>query len=119
MLSDNVINAIQKMIATQHTEINGFQDTVLGQKSNFKSYKSMPFVQIIHNGNLHWVTISTYGCNEGEVNLMASLFKGNIPLQTKRQICAIMDCESKYLKIKVLPVQQQSNSVDCGVYAIT
>ena len=118
MLSDNVINAMQKMIATEYKNTNGLQDSVLGQTLNFKIYKSKPFVQVLHDGSLHWVTISTYGCEKGEVNLMDSMFKGAIALQTKRQICAIMHCEEEKIRIKVLPIQQQSNGVDCGVYAI-
>ena len=115
MLSDNVINTMQNMMKKLYN-VNGLQDPVLGQKLNFKSL-DRPFIQILHDGNLHWVAISTYGTKEGTVDYMDSLFRGNIALHTKRQICTIMKCKEKSLKINVVPVQQQSNGVDCGVYA--
>ena len=52
------------MIKAQYPIINGLQDPVLGQTLNFNVFKSNPFVQILHDGNLHWVTISTYGCKK-------------------------------------------------------
>ena len=75
-------------------------------------------MQILHDGNLHWVAISTYGWSPEEVFLMDSLFNGCIADHTKRQICSIMNYEQDVLKIIALPVQQQSNGVDCGVFAI-
>ena len=81
--------------------------------------KNKPFVQVLHDGKLHWKPISTYGCNEGEVCYIDSLFKGRIADHMKQQICAILDCDFKHqVKIKVLPVQQQSNGVDFGVFVL-
>ena len=103
------------MLKSQYIHANGLQDPVLGQWLNFAICRNIPFVQILHDGNLHWVAISTYGCNPGEVFLMDSLFNGCIVDHTKRQICSIMNYEQDVLKIIALPVQQQSNGVDCGV----
>ena len=108
MLSDNVVNAFQKMMEKQFPEANGLQDPILGQT----------FVQVLHDGKLHWIAISTYECNEGEVCYIDSLFKGKIAVHTKQQICAILNCDLKHVKIKVLSVQQQSNGVDCGVFVL-
>ena len=81
--------------------------------------KNKPFVQVLHDGKLHWKPISTYGCNEGEVCYIDSLFKGRIADHMKQQICAILNCDFKHqVKIKVLPVQQQSNGVDFGVFVL-
>ena len=114
MLSDNVVNAFQKMMEKQFPEANGLQDPILGQTLSFKVQKNKPFVQVLHDGNLHWIVISTYGCNEGEVCYNDSLFKGRIADHTKQQICASLNCDYlKHLKINVLPVQQPSNGVDC------
>ena len=118
MLSDNVVNAFQKMMEKQFPEANGLQDPILGQTLSFKVQKNKPFVQVLHDGKLHWKPISTYGCNEGEVCYIDSLFKGRIADHTKQQICAILHCDLKHVKIKVLPVQQQRNGVDCGVFAL-
>ena len=44
--------------------------------------------------------------------------KGEIADRTKQQICAILNCDLKHVKINILPVQQQRNEVDCGVFAL-
>ena len=49
---------------------------------------------------------------------MDSMFRGRIAHQTKRQICSILNSNKKELKIVALPVQQQSNAIDCGVFAL-
>ena len=78
-----------------------------------------PFhVQVLHDGRLHWIAISTYNCKEGEVFLMDSVFRGHIAHQTKRQVCSIHNSNEKELKIVALPVQQQSSAIDCGVFAL-
>ena len=49
---------------------------------------------------------------------MDSMFHGWIAHQTKHQICSIINSDKKELKIVALPVQQQSNATDCGVFAL-
>ena len=75
----------------------GLQDPILGQTLSFAIHKSEPFVQVLHDGCLHWVCISTVKCSPGEVILMDSMFSGNISVAVKRQICAILHCEHKNL----------------------
>jgi len=62
MLNDNVINAVQKMIKLKYPDIGGLQDPVLGETLNFDVYKNKEFVQVLHNGNIHWIAISTVNC---------------------------------------------------------
>ena len=102
----------------QFPEANGLQDPILGQTLSFKVQKHKPFVQVLHDGKLHWIAISTYRCNEGEVCYIDSLFNGRITDHTKQQICASFNCDLKHVKINVLPVQQPSTGVDCGVFAL-
>ena len=78
MLSDNVVNAFQKIMEKQFPEANSLQDPIFGQTLSFKVQKNKPFVQVLHDGKLHWKPISTCGCNEGEVCYIDSLFKGRI-----------------------------------------
>ena len=49
---------------------------------------------------------------------MDSLFTGMLTRKMKQQICNIVMCKKDKMKIIVLPVEQQSNGIDCGVYAI-
>ena len=49
---------------------------------------------------------------------MDIMFRGRVAHQTKRQICSIFNSDNKELKIVTLPVEQESNAVDCGVFAL-
>ena len=49
---------------------------------------------------------------------MDSLFNGRIAEHTKKQIWSILNCAAAKIKVNVFPVQQQSNGVDCGIYAL-
>eukprot|EP00794_Sanderia_malayensis_P014643 gene14643-16162_t len=113
MLNDTVIHVFQGMLQKQFPETGGLQDPVLGSNLHFNVYRNKPFAQILHHGNFHWVAISTYNCQPGEVCYMDSLFHGKLPDKIKLQICSILNTELDSLRIKVLPVQQQKNSVDC------
>eukprot|EP00794_Sanderia_malayensis_P011536 gene11537-12729_t len=115
MLNDNIINTFQKMLANQFEHPAELQ--VLGAKLKFNTL-DVPFVQVLHDGSLHWVAISTYGCKDDEVFYMDSFFSGSITTKIKQQICNLLMCKRDIIKVKVLPVQQQSNMVDCCVYAI-
>ena len=118
MLDDTVIHVFQGMIQRQYPEMGGLQDPILGAKLSFSIYRSKPFLQILHNDNFHWIAVSTYECKPGEIYYMDSLFRGRIADKVKQQICSIMHSSTPSLKIKVLPVQQQTNGVDCGIYAV-
>ena len=43
---------------------------------------------------------------------------GSVPLDVAKQIAAFSYCESAEIVAEVLPVQQQTNCVDCGLFAI-
>ena len=118
MLNDNVIHTAQKMLRMQYPGVGGLQDPILGQNLNFEIYQDRPFVQILHDGNIHWVTVSTINCDYGEIYLLDSMFRGKINNHIRRQVCAIIHCNLDKIKVAALPVHQQSNGVDCGVYAI-
>ena len=73
----------------------------------------------VKNGRNHWLAVSTYNCPRGEVYLMDSYFCGTVNDHIKRQICSILNCTEDLLKINVVSVQQQTNGVDCGLFAIS
>ena len=84
MLNDNVIQRFQQMLTIHYPDADGLQDPVLGQALNFAIYQTIPFIQVLHDGSLHWIAISTYNCNKGEVFFIG----GRVAHQTKRQICS-------------------------------
>ena len=118
MLNDNIINVVQKILKKQIYQANGLQDPVLGQTLNFNVNRNLPFVQVLHDGRIHWIAVSTFNCNEGEIKLMDSLFKGRVPDHSEQQLSALLNFRNKNVKINVLPVQQQTNGVDCDLFAL-
>ena len=89
MLTDTIVNAAQNIISLQHPSMAGLQDTLLGQsfyskdpkdQQNFR-FKEIPdqhFVQVLHDGSIHWLEISTLNCIPDEIFIMDSMFRGKI-----------------------------------------
>ena len=117
-LSGNVIHGFNILCRRQFEHVAGLQDPLLGQTSQYSVMKNQEFVQILRNNRAHWVAISTYNCKNGEVNYYDNLFSGRINDFVKQQIYALMQADVSVLKINVMPVQQQTNSVDCGIFAM-
>ena len=118
MLSDDIINALQNMLNREYPDVKGLQDPVLGQALQFKVINESPFVQVFPTGGLHWVAISTFGCNNGEICIMDSLFPGRLSQHAKSQICSLMNCKKAKIVINALPLQQQNNGVNYGLFVI-
>eukprot|EP00794_Sanderia_malayensis_P010259 gene10259-11311_t len=83
-----------QMMAMKFNYPAGLQDPVLGQKLKFKPLVDIPFVQILHDGNLHWIAISTYGCADNEILYMESSFHGSITKKYNSE-SAIFSCAEK------------------------
>ena len=66
MLNDDIIQTFQQMLKIKYRDANDLPDPVLGQALNFAVYQTIPFVQVLHDGSLHWIVISTYKCIEGK-----------------------------------------------------
>ncbi len=73
-LNDSIIRFAQTILKKKCPSYGGFQDTILGQVLKFKAEKK-EFVRIRHNGEGHWLTISTVGVgNKGEVHVYDSMY---------------------------------------------
>ena len=84
----------------------GLQDPLRGQNLPCNVYQNRPFIQVIHNERYHWLALSTYGCKEGEMYVLDNKFNYILSLQTKRQICALLCCCQKSIKVTIVPAQQ-------------
>ena len=84
----------------------------------FKEEKG-EFVQILDNGNYHWVLISNINCSKNEIDYYGSLVHVKIKDHVKMQICNIFKCSGKELTVNVKACQQQTNGIDCGVFDVT
>ena len=58
-------------------------------------------------------------CEKNERNYYDSLFHGKMKTHIKMQVCNLYKCPEDEIVIKVRICQQQTNAVDCGVYAVS
>ena len=114
-LDCKIIQAAQICIKKVNPLIEGFQRPTLGRVRNFDIMTS-DFVQILHMGNSHWVCISSIGCTSGCVNLYDSLYDDIIDDEVEQQVKDLLP--DNFVGIEVVPVQQQMNGSDCGVFAV-
>ncbi len=117
MLTDEAINLAQNILHKEFAEIGGLEDTSLGPAMNFSVNRGR-FVQILHNMACHWVCISNIGCPPGVIRLYDSLNGGAVQPAIRKQLAAIVYEQDPEIRVEIEPVQKQTNSTDCGVYAI-
>ena len=60
--------------------------------------------------------VSSIGCSPGLVNLYDSLYHDVISQEVEEQTSDLL--EGNLINLNCVPVQQQTNSSDCGVFAI-
>ena len=72
-LNDRLINAAQKLLQAAFPHIPGFQCTLLGQALAF-DVECGEFIHILHNGQGHWLMISTIGTKHPEVKVYDGLY---------------------------------------------
>ena len=105
-LNDCHIHASQQLIKLdpdlQH--IRGLQDPIYGQSVHFDVVHE-EMVQILHSGGNHWITVSTIGSTSpSTVRVYDSLGKA-LPLDTKKQVAAILHSPEKEIKFEYANVQ--------------
>ena len=117
MLNDAIINKAQMLLHEQFPGVGGLEDTTLGPVRMFSIQKG-EFVQVLHDGNIHWVCISNIGCNEREVNYYDSLSGSSVSRYLIQQIGSIVHVNESEFMINTKKVQKQNNGVDCGLLCL-
>ena len=115
-LTDNDIHSASQLLKKQFPHIDGFQNPVLGTKGQFDVAKSQ-FVQILHNGTNHWLTVSNIFGQPDVVDIYDSMLY-TISLQTKLQIATILFSNNHKITYGMQPFQRQKGGDDCGLFAI-
>ena len=85
------------------------------------------FIQILHTGNNHWVTISTIGAEPSEAFIYDSKYVylfmiAYFPVpqdSSKRKLAALLYENKSSMTLKFVKVALQTNGSDCSIYAIT
>ena len=115
-LDDILINMGQDMLCQQHPQILGLQSVLLGQNFGF-SPQTSEFVQILHQNENHWITVSTIGCTPSTVNVYDNLH-GHVSMHTKRIIADILQSPKSSISLILNDVQVQANQDDCKKYSV-
>ena len=115
-LDCDIIHQAQVLLHGENSSIEGFQWPTLGPVRNF-DVVSGEFIQILHTGHSHWVCVSSIGCELGHVNLYDSLYHDSVLTQeVEEQTNDLLG--GCLVALNPMPVQQQTNGSDCGVFAI-
>ena len=116
-LTDNVINAAQKLLKQSYPHVGGLQITTRGEVLSF-DIETAEFVQILNISGVHWITISTIGCSPGDINIFDSLPTIDLPKRAKEQIAAIVCTPKRKITLHFQAAQIQVGGNDCGVFSI-
>lgn len=82
-----------------------------------------PFIQILHVHNSHWICVSNVCVKEqGSLTDCVHVYDSAVPLKvalkTKQDVCSFYKCPSDTLTFDVMNIQAQTNSHDCGIFAV-
>ena len=118
------MNFCQSVTKSQFPCITGFQNTwrvpVLENKKWIYQHKMRsqpsPSVQIHHTGCDHWIT----SCQDpnGTIYVLDSMNGKTLTTSVQIQMSMIYGKGKTVVPVKIPNVQQQKNSIDCGVFAI-
>ena len=114
-LTGDIVQSAQVLIKQVNPALEGLQRPTLGRVRNF-DVVSGEFIQILHTGSDHWVCVSSIGCQPGFVNLYDSLYHDVISQEIEEQTNDLLG--RVLISLDFVPVQQQSNGSDCGVFSI-
>ena len=127
-LTCDSMHAAQKIVKSQFPFVGGLQDTgyvpIFNDKKNKWHYQSpmLPIAmktvaQIHHTGQFHWVLSTKYN---DKVYIFDSMFHLKTPLSPSLQIqlCNIYANKGHILNVYLPYYNQQTNGLDCGVFAI-
>ena len=115
-LTDTIIDASQQLLKKCFPHVSGFQSVCCGLTMNF-AVECGEFVQVLHNGRKHWLTVSTLGTRHPIVHVYDSMY-ALASTTTKAQVAALLHSTLPSIQLSFMSVQMQSGGTDCGVFAI-
>ena len=124
-MSSDVINFSLDLLQTQFQDINGFQHCGYAPIKENDTWKyglkmkqvSAPCAQIHHTGDDHWL-VSFQDESSSDIHVADSMIGGTRVLTTSVEMQFLQMYGKQKLNVSFLKAQQQTNSVDCGVFAI-
>ena len=117
-LTNKHMTVVHTMLQQDYPMADGLQDTVLQQNFSWNLLTSQ-YVQFFHISGNHWITITN--SNKGNTADVSTVYVYDSlaqPLSDKTKALIYQYHGSDKVSIKVMNVQRQENSSDCGSYAI-
>ena len=115
-LNCRLIEAAQLLLKEQYPHIQGLQSPLYGESKRFRVVEG-DYIQVLNIRKSHWVCVSNVGHGNDDVSMYDSAFT-NLCLDTKRQVCSLLKPTCDRLHFNIMNVQRQTNSSDCGLFAI-
>ena len=97
-LDDKIVNAAQSLLRKQFG-LAGLQNTTLGYTLTYDIMRKQ-FVQILHNGQNHWLTVSTIGLQSSYINIFDNMYS-TLSSFFKDQICALLFANDKVINVQI------------------
>ena len=115
-LNDKIVDAAVTLLRKQFPLVDGLDSPVLSETADGFCYSAHQCVQIhFDRARHHWVTSAT---TRMRVELADSIFSRKLSATLCTQLRQKYSSDSNPLSVYIIPVDQQTNSIDCGVYAI-
>ena len=115
-VNDRIINATQNLTKCLYGT-PGLQDTLLVGIKACDAVGRNEFVQVLHSGGNHWLTISSIHCPYSTINVYDSLHS-TIPEATIKSICTFLMCSESHINVRIMDTDTQENASDCGIYSL-
>ena len=108
-LNDRHINAAQRLLEAANPNLPGFQNPLFGQTLSY-DIEPGEFVQILHDGGGHWLTVSTVGTTHPYINVFDSLYSFTSP-SVKLQIASMLCTQQKEIITTCKDVQLNARRI--------
>ena len=121
-LTDEHIDHAQWLLSKQFPYSKGLH-SVLAFESNPPKVQrgDKDFVQVLHVGGNHWVTVTNIGCQENRIKVFDSL-QQKCSKKEKQKLCSslavLLNTSSSNMVIQWPSMQRQRGQSDCGLFAV-
>ena len=110
-LSDNHVNAVQRLLQAQHPNLKGMCSTLVASRHKLPSNG----LQALFVRGNHWIALSTMDCRSGEVNVYDSLYEDQ-DADTLAVISGLIEFHRPPVIINLMSMGKQKGCTDCGVF---
>ena len=121
-LTDKHIDHAQWLLSKQFPDSKGLHSVLAFESKPPKVQKGdKDFVQILHVGGNHWVTVTNIGCQENRIKVFDSL-RQKLSKKEKQKLCSclavLLNTSSSNMVIEWPSMQRQRGESDCGLFAV-